>query len=48
MCVFNLKMFVYVTSEGEKNDYFRNLFRVISQNLKHIFSVFSINTEIIA
>ena len=29
-----------------KNYYFRNLFRVISRNSKHVFSLFSINTEI--
>ncbi len=37
MCGFSLKTCVYVTSEGENKDYFRNLFRVISQNSKHVF-----------
>jgi len=36
-CVFSLKTWVYVTWEGEKNNYFRNLFCVISRNLKHVF-----------
>ncbi len=37
MCVFSLKTCVFVTSEGQKNDYYRNLFRIVLRNMKHIY-----------
>ncbi len=34
--IFSIKTCVFVNAEGQKNDYFRNLFRIISQNSKHV------------